>query len=97
MRSLKRIKFNRILLLASLAALTGVAAARDLPVSAPSQVGMSDERLERISRAIEVRVENKEIAGAVAIVLRNGEISYFEAFGHAEVDEDEAMETDSRA
>ena len=56
---------------------------------------MSDERLERISRAIEVRVENKEIAGAVAIVLRNGEISYFEAFGHAEVDEDEAMETDT--
>ncbi len=96
MTSRNRINALGTRLLAVFIALLGSAAlARELPVSAPPLVGMSDERLERISSSIEDSVENERVAGAVALILRNGEIAYFEAFGHADVDDGEVMQTDT--
>jgi CubicO group peptidase (beta-lactamase class C family) len=49
--------------------------------SSPEEVGLSKERLQKISAWIQSDVEKKVIPGAVVIILRKGKIAYFEAFG----------------
>lgn len=58
------------------------AAAQALPTASPEQVGLSAERLNRISELIRRDVERGEIPGAVVLVVRRGKIAYYEAFGH---------------
>jgi CubicO group peptidase (beta-lactamase class C family) len=52
-----------------------------LPNAAPSQVGLSAERLERLSSVLQSEVARGRVPGAVALVSRNGRIAYFESFG----------------
>ncbi len=52
-----------------------------LPVAAPALVGLSAERLERLSTALGAEVARGRVPGAVAMVVRNGHIAYFETFG----------------
>jgi CubicO group peptidase (beta-lactamase class C family) len=56
--------------------------AQSIPqASSPEEVGLSKERLQRISTWLQNDVEKKVIPGAVVIILRKGKIAYFEAFG----------------
>jgi CubicO group peptidase (beta-lactamase class C family) len=55
--------------------------AQGLPTAKPEQVGLSSERLERVSRALRGEIEAGKIPGAVALVARKGKIVYFESFG----------------
>jgi CubicO group peptidase (beta-lactamase class C family) len=55
--------------------------AQGLPAAKPEQVGMSAERLERVSRALRGEIEAGKIPGAVALVARRGQIVYFESLG----------------
>jgi len=57
---------------------------KPLIVSSPSDAGMSDERLRKISKMLESEVEEGNIPGAVALVARNGKIVLHEAFGMAD-------------
>ena len=57
------------------------AIAQDLPHATPEEVGMSSARLERLSDALQAYVDNGELAGATAIVVRRGKVAYLEAFG----------------
>jgi CubicO group peptidase (beta-lactamase class C family) len=50
-------------------------------VARPEQVGLSSERLERVSRALRGEIEAGKFPGAVALVARRGQIVYFESFG----------------
>lgn len=50
----------------------------------PEDVGMSAERLERITTMLESSIAKQEIPGAVALVARNGKIVYWKAFGMAD-------------
>jgi CubicO group peptidase (beta-lactamase class C family) len=50
--------------------------------STPEEVGLSKERLQRISAWLQSDVDKKVVPGAVAMVLRKGKIAYFEAFGY---------------
>ncbi len=50
----------------------------------PESVGMSSERLGRITAMLESAVANDEIPGAVALVVRNGKIVYWNTFGSAD-------------
>lgn len=52
-----------------------------LPTAKPEEVGLSTERLARLSDVLRAKVEQGHIPGAVAIVTRNGRIAYQEAFG----------------
>lgn len=61
----------------------------------PGEVGVIEERLERIDEAIEVSIEAGEIPGAVVLVARHGKIVYHRAFGSADVASDEAMRRNS--
>jgi len=60
----------------------------------PESVGLSSERLERISQNIQKSVDENRIAGAVSLVARHGKIAYFKAFGMANREDKKAMQTD---
>jgi CubicO group peptidase (beta-lactamase class C family) len=67
--------------LVSLVLLTASGWAQGLPAAKPEQVGISSERLERVTRALRGEIEAGKIPGAVALVARRGQIVYFESFG----------------
>lgn len=72
-----------------------------LPVSAeleksrPERQGFITKRLDRIDDAVQLAIQKGEIAGAVALVGRNGRVVYHKAFGKADVKSDKPMQTDS--
>lgn len=51
--------------------------------SSPEEVGMSSERLQRITTMCEQAIAEKQIPGMVALVARSGKIVYHESFGQA--------------
>lgn len=71
----------RALVLALVVLAGPVAWAADLEVAKPEQVGMSSERLARITAWLRADVEKGRLPGAVALVARKGRIVYFEAVG----------------
>lgn len=78
-------KTLRRLTLAALFSLfvTSIAAAQAIPQATnPEEVGLSKERLQRISAWLKAEVEKKVIPGAVVIVVRKGKVAYYEAVGY---------------
>jgi CubicO group peptidase (beta-lactamase class C family) len=67
------------LLLALLVATPAVAA--DLPTAKPEQVGLSAERLDRITQVLRADVERGRIPGAVVLVARKGRVAYLQPVG----------------
>jgi CubicO group peptidase (beta-lactamase class C family) len=51
-------------------------------VSSPEEVGLSKERLQKISAWLQTDVDKKVIPGAVVMVLRKGKVAYYETFGY---------------
>jgi CubicO group peptidase (beta-lactamase class C family) len=72
-----------------------VAAAAALEVAPPEEVGMSSERLERLSHELQEYVDNDELAGAVVLVARRGKTVFHEAFGERDAEANVKMEEDS--
>jgi len=63
---------NRILTFTLLA--LPLAAASSVPSAKPEDVGVSSERLQRITQMIQRRIAAGEMTGAVSIVARRGKI-----------------------
>ena len=59
----------------------GFASAQTLPTAKPEQVGLSADRLERVSQTIKAQMSEGRFPGAVVLIARKGKIGYFEAFG----------------
>jgi CubicO group peptidase (beta-lactamase class C family) len=77
-------------------ALAGAVAAAPLPRAAsPEAVGLSSERLQRITRTFQRDVDEKLIPGAVVLLARNGQIAYLETFGYRDRTSGEPMTADS--
>ena len=71
--------------LASIAlALTVSVGAADLSEQDPASVGMSAERLNRITALSQRYVDEGKLAGVVSVVARDGAIVHFEAVGQRE-------------
>lgn len=85
----------RIAILLYFSVLTLVAVAQDLPAAKPEAVGLSAERLERISKAVQSSIDDKRVAGAVTIVMRHGRVAWFKAQGMADREAAKPMRTDS--
>lgn len=66
-----------------------------LPKSPPEEVGLSADRLKRVSALVQRYIEKGEIAGAVSLVARRGRIAYFEAQGVSDLESKKPMETDA--
>lgn len=83
----------RILLLA-ISLLVGAVGA-ELPRAAPADVGLSQERLDRITQALESSVDQGHVAGAIGVVARKGKIAYWENVGMADREAGTAMADDT--
>ena len=69
--------------------------AQGLPRAEPEAVGMSSERLGRLTAALQAYVDDGRLAGAVTIVARRGKIAYLEAVGYRDRESQSKMATDS--
>jgi CubicO group peptidase (beta-lactamase class C family) len=76
--------------------ITSIASAQGIPQTAnPKEVGLSKERLQRISPWIQGDVDKGVVPGAVVMVLRKGKIAYYEAFGYRDKEKKISMTRDS--
>jgi CubicO group peptidase (beta-lactamase class C family) len=71
------------------------AAAEPLPTAAPESVGLSSERLSRITDVLRSDVAKGTIPGAVLLVSRHGKIAYFEAVGQLDPQANNLMGKDA--
>jgi len=72
-----------------------VAIAQDLPTAKPESVGLSSERLDRISSVVQHDIDDKRIAGAVTLVVRHGKVAWFKSQGMMDREAGKAMPTDA--
>jgi CubicO group peptidase (beta-lactamase class C family) len=80
----------------AISALIATAAlAQELPSAKPESVGMSAERLERIGKAVQQRIDEKRIAGAVTLVARRGRVVWFKPQGMMDREANKAMRPDT--
>jgi CubicO group peptidase (beta-lactamase class C family) len=94
----RHIELIRTTLLALLAivALAQPAFAQGLPKAArPEDVGLSSERLKRLTSAFQLDVEKAKIPGAVILIARHGKIAYFEAIGFQDREKQLPMRRDT--
>jgi CubicO group peptidase (beta-lactamase class C family) len=75
--------------------LAGVVNASDTAVVSPESVGLSSDRLARLTRTLQDEVQQKHKAGVVALVARNGKTAYLQAEGMADLAAGRKMQTDS--
>ena len=80
---------------ASLTLGAATALAQGLPTADPEAVGFSAERLGRVDALVEEAIADDQIAGAVALIAREGQIAHFSAYGMADIDDGETMQTDT--
>ena len=66
-----------------------------LPSAAPEEVGMSSERLSRLSGAMQKLVDEGRLAGITTMVARHGRVVHFETFGHRDIAADAPMTPDA--
>jgi len=78
-----------------LAATTALVHAQELERTRPEDVGLSSERLARITTRLKADVDKGAIPGAVLLIARQGQIAYFEAVGQQDVDAKTPMARDS--
>ena len=79
-----------LLLLAALSA-----TAQPLPRVRPEEVGVSTERLARLTASLERYVVEERLAGVVALVARRGKLVALQAFGHRDREAPSPMREDT--
>jgi CubicO group peptidase (beta-lactamase class C family) len=83
-------------LVAAALALTGASVfAQALPTAKPESVGMSSERLAKITAALQQEVNDKKLPGAVVMVARKGKLVYSASVGSLNNSTGNAMSTDA--
>jgi len=79
----------------ALAFAVGTASAQTFERAAPETVGLSSERLARLDAALAAYVDDEQYAGSVTLVLRDGQIAFFEAYGDRDRESQSPMQTDT--
>ena len=72
-----------------------IAFAQDLPTAKPESVGLSSERLERITSVVQQDIDAKRVAGAVTLVVRHGKVAWFKVQGMQDREAAKTMPTDA--
>ena len=67
----------------------------EIPRADPAEVGLSQERLDRITKAMESSVAKGHLAGAIGVVARKGRIAYWQTVGMADREAGRAMADDT--
>ena len=68
---------------------------QELPEVSPESVGLSSAALDQVSKALQVHIDNQNIAGVVATVIRDGQIAYTKALGYRDLNRREPMSIDA--
>ena len=89
-----RIRLTALAVVFALLLVPQTGAAQGLVRVEPEEVGMSSERLDRLSLALESLVDEGRLAGAVTIVVRRGKIAYREGIGWRDVEAEAPMPSD---
>src|SRR3954471_17531040 len=71
------------------------AAAQGLPAASPASLGLSQERLDRLSKAMQGYIDAQRDAGIVTIVVRQGKIAQLAAYGRRDAEANAPMKTDT--
>src|SRR5882724_8415320 len=74
---------------------TFAVAAQELSSAKPESVGLSSERLERITSKVQQEIDHKRIAGAVTLVARHGKVAWFKSQGALDREANKPMRDDS--
>ena len=66
-----------------------------VPMAKPEDVGMSSERMPRITQVMQNYIDAHQVTGAVSIVARRGKVAYFEAAGLMDLEHKTPMRKDA--
>lgn len=66
-----------------------------LSAAAPESVGMYSERLNRLDGVLQSYIDKGAFPGVAAIVVRNGKIVYYKAFGKADLETNKPLSKDA--
>ncbi len=77
------------------AAAVGGAAAAPLPIGKPEAVGFSSQKLKKLDEAMQAMVDTGQVAGAVTLLARHGQIVSASTFGKRGLETGEAMPADA--
>jgi CubicO group peptidase (beta-lactamase class C family) len=88
-------KGARLLAFALVVAFCSTAGAQGLPAAPAASVGMSAQKLERISAAFKKEIDQGKFPGAVVLVARKGKLVYADAVGLQDKAAGKAMAKDS--
>ena len=61
----------------------------------PEQVGLSHDRLDRITQALQADVDRGHLSGAIGVVFRKGRVAYWENVGMADIEAGRPMTDDA--
>lgn len=61
----------------------------------PEEVGLSSERLKRLTETLKADIDKGVVPGAVALIARRGKIAYQEALGYRDREAGAAMAPDT--
>ncbi len=75
--------------------LPALGAAQGLPSTTPASVGISAERLNRLSSTMQQYVDAQRAAGIVTIVVRQGKVVHLGAFGKRDIEANAPMQADT--
>src|SRR6186997_833892 len=70
-------------------------AAQVFPKATPEQVGLSTQRLKRLTEVFQAYVADGKLAGSVVLVARRGKIAYLHAFGQRDREANAPMPEDA--
>ena len=92
---MSRIRFFAVLVAVVFVLVPQALLAQGLTRATPEDVGLSSERLERLTAALQGYVDEGRLPGAVALVARRGKIAYLEAVGYRDIESEAPMTTDA--
>jgi CubicO group peptidase (beta-lactamase class C family) len=75
-------------------AASGPLVAQDLPRASPEEVGLSSERLERVSQVFQGYADERRLAGASGMVIRHGKVVWEDAWGLRDLAAGDPLEMD---
>lgn len=84
----------KVLVLLAVSVLALGVQAKPLPNTKPERVGVSSERLQRLSELHQRYVDEGKVAGIITMVARNGKVVYLEAAGNKGLDDPRPLQKD---
>jgi CubicO group peptidase (beta-lactamase class C family) len=90
---MKRITYALVAIVALVA--SGAAWAQSLAPAKPDEVGLSAQRLERLSQFFKQEVDQGRVPGAVLAIARKGRLAYYESFGFRDKQREATMPKDA--